>query len=75
MGREMKADATEAFRVIVSYPWGEKTFGPYGTLGAAKGAATREAGANYYRRTAVPFRIQRTGSDWVDVDVSKGAEA
>jgi hypothetical protein len=77
MSRTMKSQATEAFRVVVErYPGPQRAnpndaketiHGPFATLAAARGAATRNASANYYGRKALPFRIQRTNNTWEDV--------
>ena len=72
----MKEGATEAYRVIVEYSNRTVCYGPFGTLSAAKGAATREAEEGYwseeighYRQfRRVPFRLQRTTSDWTDIE-------
>lgn len=65
----MRSDAPEAFRVRVQTSPGRVAyFGPYATLSAARGAATREASANYYRRSALPYTIERSKQEWETVE-------
>lgn len=68
VGREMKLDAPEAFRVIVESKYRTKIYGPYATLAAARGAATRETSPDYYRREALAHKIQRSSQVWEDVE-------
>lgn len=67
MGRKMKPDAPEAFRVVLKDDSGI-VYGPYATLAAARGSATRECGPTYWRSEEIPHKIQRSSQVWEDVE-------
>lgn len=64
----MKAGADEAFRVVMEKPSGTVIFGPFATIGAAKGIATRESVVRWDQRKPYPFKLQRTTSNWEDIE-------
>lgn len=54
---------TEVFRVVGN----GVTFGPYLTLGAARGVATNKQNYGYYRKPTEPFRVERSAVEWSEV--------
>lgn len=67
MSRVMRADAPEAFRVRVERSHGVGYYGPYATLAAARGAATRET-VSWSGKKVYPHKIEKSKQEWEVVE-------
>lgn len=62
MTRSINIESQRAYRVVIEHSWGTVCYGPYSTLGAAKGKRTSET--RYNEKARENAYIEQTPEGW-----------